>query len=983
MISNRSKRPVQLSPLPDSLDGDGDGEGGAARSRFGRLLRSAEHEAPPAGRIVVLIFILSLLLNAASVLLELRLYHGVPAPATDSPFSARSVAATRATLNELVRMPRVAGTENNEIVAKNFILDALRQVQAAATPDVSVEVEVQRPCGSFHLEFLNSFSNSYCNITNVVVRLSLKQHGLASGVEGDSRPAVLINAHFDSFVMSRGASDDGVGVAVMLEVLRLMSSRAHPDSLPDRLQNPVIFLFNGAEESNLQGSHGFITQHRWANSVRAMINLEAIGAGGRELLFQCNSPWVAGVYAENAPFPRSSGIAHEFFQLALWRAAATDWRPFIEFGPPAIAGMDFAYVENGYAYHTSFDTPDIVGDGTLMHTGSNILQLAFALSAAPELSLPMEEWAALNNMQLMAGGTRVQSPFDSSFIFFDFLGLIQVVYSGWWMAALHFCGCFLALIVCVMKLPDTPSLRAAAMHALWGQAASMLAAMATALVYALMAPMRWYAGGYGYASLIFIPPILLAEYLMHEKALLSEKFGVHEEAAMQVSGLLFWTIQLAVTSVVGHRGSYLPLVWAVCGSAAVMVRTVLQAGLQLRGAKAGRQVGELLLVETLSSLALLPAVLCWFYQLTDGLELVVPLMGKTGQAVSGELLLALLYGWLIGSYLKMSIMNPFQFTPVNSFIKSNSAQMRKLVVYPLVGFMLCLFCYSSLVRSSYSESRPKRLWVHHLERDLTGRGEGTDMGLWIVGFDAQGLSPISAADSAKRLDGRYRTSSFRGSWLSGDVKSTDLVSWPGTDEHRKGFNCGFLNGECYLYWPYYFPVAEVLRDAFYIPTKGPVFKSGSADESSKIFTMTAKTNELNNGIRIIEIFMSGPSHLTLVLRDNHRGNRILRWGVLQSTEEETKKAFMLRDVGLAAAPSARWLDGTHYMQVGFGTCTKACLFRMKVEVRGSEAVDISAYGHFVLMQSTKELTQLQDELPSWAKGAEWTNFVSKLIATKS
>lgn len=93
--------------------------------------------------------------------------------------------------------------------------------------------------------------------------------------------------------------------AVGLEIARLFA--ASPESPPV----PLIFLFNGAEETFSMGAHGFISGHKWMDSIGAVINIESTGPGGPDLLFQAAGKelWPVRVYSEVVPYPRASVIA--------------------------------------------------------------------------------------------------------------------------------------------------------------------------------------------------------------------------------------------------------------------------------------------------------------------------------------------------------------------------------------------------------------------------------------------------------------------------------------------------------------------------------------------------------------------------------------------------------------------------------------------------------------------------------------------------
>lgn len=236
-----------------------------------------------------------------------------------------------------------------------------------------------------------SFQSSiYKNLQNIVVR-----------VQGQTDNALLLNCHFDSVPNSPGASDDTVMCCVMMEIIRTLSKSKEIH------KHSVVFLFNGSEEEDLQAAHGFITQHRWAKDVKAYINLESTGSGGREILFRSGPKhdWLIKLYRQSVPRPFGQAVAEELFETGVI-PGATDFQIFRDYGN--IPGFDFAYVKDGYRYHTRYDSIDYIPMETVQNTGENILELTKKMANSDELADPPEGNLA---------------------VYFDCLGLFFISYS--------------------------------------------------------------------------------------------------------------------------------------------------------------------------------------------------------------------------------------------------------------------------------------------------------------------------------------------------------------------------------------------------------------------------------------------------------------------------------------------------------------------------------------------------------------------------
>jgi len=95
-------------------------------------------------------------------------------------------------------------------------------------------------------------------------------------------PTLVLTAHYDSVEASPGFGDDGIGVAVWLEVAKLMK-----DTPPVR---PVLFLLTDGEETALLGAQAFVDAKAYGREVGRMINLEARGVRGPAVMFETGHP---------------------------------------------------------------------------------------------------------------------------------------------------------------------------------------------------------------------------------------------------------------------------------------------------------------------------------------------------------------------------------------------------------------------------------------------------------------------------------------------------------------------------------------------------------------------------------------------------------------------------------------------------------------------------------------------------------------------
>jgi uncharacterized protein (DUF433 family) len=431
--------------------------------------------------------------------------------------------------------PKVAGTPKNEVLAFGHILRAVFRISEESE---SQNITIDHQLASGH----NTNYSNYRNLQNIVVKLN-----------GNSDHAVMLNCHFDSVAGSPGASDDIVMCCVMIEVLRILSKQTL------KLEHSVIFLFNGCEEQGLHAAHGFITQHRWAKQIQCFINLESTGSGGRELLFRSGPKhdWLVRMYHESSPHPFGQSLAEELYETGILQGR-TDFQIFRDDGE--IPGLDFAYVDDGWRYHTRYDSIDYITRESVQYTGENILALTKQIANSQELYDPPEGDYA---------------------IYFDYLGLFFISYTRITGIILNIVVSIVAIIlpfIIQSKMKIASNFCFVLMETLLSFITIVISIVASAGVCYLIAiimnsldnTMSWFntifisIGIYGCAAVITQILVYHIIQLIREKCRSKESEAKYpEDQRMQVhfNGVnLFWALITLTTTAMGYRFGYITMI---------------------------------------------------------------------------------------------------------------------------------------------------------------------------------------------------------------------------------------------------------------------------------------------------------------------------------------------------------------------------------------------------------------------------------------
>jgi hypothetical protein len=511
------KETVAVAGQPVPVDARGHKRNGARQHDSGdqtEMREPAAAAAPTSSPALAAGLFVLLALVACLSVYQQRPPAAAPAQAPAADFSAgRALRHVEA----VAKVQHPVGSAEHDAV-RDYLLSELRA--AGLEPQVQTTASVNPKQGPPY---------TAGTVQNVVARLA--------GTENTK--AILLVSHYDSVPLSPGASDDGAGVATLLEVLRALKSGAPP-------KNDVIFLFTDAEEVGLLGAEAFVREHPWAKDAGLVLNFEARGSRGPSFMFETSdgNGWLVGEFAKAAPHPITNSLLADVYRVL---PNDTDLSSFKRAGLPS---LNFAFFDAVVNYHTPRDNVEELDPRSLQHQGSYALALARHF-----------------------GGLRLENRVGGNAVYFNALGATLVRYPAGWVLplAVGLVVLFAAVLVVGFRRKRlTPRGLVAGffVHLL----SIVVSAVAITLLWVLIAKLHPAYGtnpsGDTFNSGLYM--IAFAAAALALTALLYAWLGRRRVRAenLAAGALLWWLLPAVVTSLLLPGMSYLfvwPLLFALLG----------------------------------------------------------------------------------------------------------------------------------------------------------------------------------------------------------------------------------------------------------------------------------------------------------------------------------------------------------------------------------------------------------------------------------
>ena len=217
------------------------------------------------------------------------------------------------------------------------------------------------------------------------------------------RPVLVVGAHYDTVLASPGADDNASGVAVLLEVARLLP--------PSGNSHVRLIAFTNEEaplgRTELRGSFvAAADSRRLGEDIQGMIALESIGYFSDEADSQRYPAWIGWAFPSAANYlafianPGSRSLLHR--SIAAFRATASvpaegiavppalvphvrrsDHAPYWDHGYPALMISGTAEFRNPN-YHAASDLPGTLDFARLSDTAMGVVSMLRCLASPPQ-----------------------------------------------------------------------------------------------------------------------------------------------------------------------------------------------------------------------------------------------------------------------------------------------------------------------------------------------------------------------------------------------------------------------------------------------------------------------------------------------------------------------------------------------------------------------------------------------------------------------